>query len=198
MWEVNTKNKDDAIIPVIYQPRMDDMKNFLRQVHCYPLRAGEVEVTLVFNDEHLRRNKGVDWIYRIFRTLRYGRTRDVESFKILKTSNKFSFPNIYSEEQKIDKDDQHADGKPDIKYYYDSYKHPIVFVNTANHALKDGDNNHELWKFEYAAWEEFTPIHFGNLDRTELDGLSGLKSLKDSIELTWKHMTTKNNSEQGS
>ena len=191
IFDVITNDKN-SIVPVVYQPRIDTWRYFLRQVHCYYKKPGEVEVTLVFNDEHLTKFFLFDIPYRIVRFLKYGRIRDVESFKILlkdKIPKKFTFPNIYSDEYTIEKDNAHGDPKPDsnnkypshkIKYYYAKENHPVVFVNTANHALAEGDFNHELWKWEYVTWEEFTPIYFGNLDRKELDGLTGIESITNN------------------
>ena len=57
----------------------------------------------------------------------------------------------------IQKDDIHED-KPDpngnvpihdIKYYFANTKHPIVFINTSNHAMAEFDTNKRLWKWEY-------------------------------------------------
>ena len=55
---------------------------------------------------------------------------------------KFQFKGIFSGEHSIEDDNIHGD-KPlsanipthDIKYYFNEKKHPIVFVNTANHAI---------------------------------------------------------------
>ena len=42
----------------------------------------DIEVSLLFNNEELRRHKYLDRIYSIIRLVLYGRTRDVETFRI--------------------------------------------------------------------------------------------------------------------
>ena len=46
------------ITPLIYQPAVDGLKNFLREIHCVQRdldeARSEVEVTLIFNNEQLR------------------------------------------------------------------------------------------------------------------------------------------------
>ncbi len=79
----------------------------------------------------------------------------------------FRFPGIYSDKNTIFEDDIHGhksvdyqNGVPKIsvKYYYQSKNHPIVFVNTSNHTLAKGDNNHDFWKWEYIPWVKEVPI----------------------------------------
>jgi hypothetical protein len=45
---------NDRIIPVVYQPAIDSWKNFVREIHCYRVNNDELEVTILFNNEHLR------------------------------------------------------------------------------------------------------------------------------------------------
>jgi hypothetical protein len=71
---------------------------------------------------------------------------------------KSRFDGIYSNEYGVDHDDVHED-KPvngkvpvhKIKYYFNNENHPIVFINTANHAM------YRLWKWEYVPWEKIVP-----------------------------------------
>ena len=49
-----------------------------------------------------------------------------------------------------------------VKYHYFNRMHPIVFLNTANHALGEEDNNgSSLWKWEFVPWESNSPIVHG-------------------------------------
>ena len=70
--------KVDDVVPVIYQPAIDSLKNFLREVHCVKLikpdSSVDVEVSLLFNNEELRRHKYLNGIYSIIRLILYGRT----------------------------------------------------------------------------------------------------------------------------
>ena len=47
--------------------------------------------------------------------------------------------------------------------------HPVIFVNTSNHALAPHDNNHDLWKWEYIPWNEKIPIKLGTKTRQEVE-----------------------------
>jgi hypothetical protein len=48
--------------------------------------------------------------------------------------------------------------------------HPVIFVNTANHALNGNDANRRIWKWEYIPWlKEAAPIIFGKKTREEIN-----------------------------
>lgn len=175
----------DRIIPAIYQPAVDGLKNYLREVHCAQkdLDGGisEVEVTLVFNNEELRKHRLLDIPYRELRLLMYNRDRDVESFKIhidrnnLK-NNSFIFKNIHSiiDGKNNDLNEDSIHGDPDgigtaISYYLIDYGHPVVFVNTSNHALAEHDANQKLWKWEYVPGVMDSPVILGSKTRKEID-----------------------------
>ncbi len=182
--DVDLDEQEDAVIPVIYQPAVDSMKNFVREIHCAkkPLKDGgyEVEVTLVFNNEQLRKhaalNKPYEWLRE---NVLHGRKQDVESFHILteKEPKDFLFKGIYSKENGneygLEHDNIHGDkkvaNKHGIKYYFMNKQHPIVFVNTSNHAVAEDDANPRLWKWEYIPWENDGPVVFGNKSRAEID-----------------------------
>ena len=38
-------------------------------------------------------------------------------------------------------------------YFADDF-HPVVFINTSNHAMAEKDNNDTLWKWEYRPFDE--------------------------------------------
>ncbi|MGI0012582.1 MAG: hypothetical protein ACREBU_03940 [Nitrososphaera sp.] len=174
----------DEVMPVIYQPAVDSLDNFLREIHCAPRTNDDatldVEVSLLFNNEQLRKFKLADGIYRWFRKLLYGRMIDVETFwihfvKDKANDNYFVFESIYSAEYGLEYDTIHEDRPPDvprrkIKYYFSDYYHPAVFVNTSNHAMAPHDNNHDLWKWEYVPWIERAPIVLGKKSRREING----------------------------
>ena len=206
-----------SIIPVIYQPAVDSLKNFLREVYCVETKNSDgscdVEVSLLFNNEELRNfalGGLLDYAYKEFRRQKYGRIFDIESFKIhlskeavadienhrsngsIKeedvqregTSNNndytyddngdsyFIFQGIYSDKHDLKYDTIHGDKEithRPIKYYFNNRKHPIVFINTSNHAMAEYDNNHQIWKWEYVPWVRKAPIKFEKKSRKELD-----------------------------
>jgi hypothetical protein len=170
---------NDILMPVIYQPAIDSWKNFVREVHCYKINQDEYEVTILFENEHLRKHAPLDLIYRLYRYLRYGRVTDIESFRIMLDGGlpmKFRFDGIYSNEHDIQHDNIHGDTPKNgrvrthsIKYYFNDEKHPIVFINTANHAMSYHDTNHKIWKWEYVPWEEDSAIVYGEKPRNEVD-----------------------------
>lgn len=157
-------SSNERIIPVIYQPRIDVLKNFLREVRLKDENGG-IKVTLVYNDEHLMKHWIVDKPYRIYRFFRYGRTRDVESFKIKhdgKNATHFNFEKIYSGNNVLYRDSIHEDQPPApdraVKHWHVAKNDPIVFVNTANHAMAEFDTNHAHWKWEYVPWDDEGPV----------------------------------------
>jgi len=167
IFDVKVDEQDDRIIPVIYQPAIDALENFIREIHCKQTQKDngdtEVKVTLVFNNEQLRKHFFANRIYEWLRkNVLFGRKKDIESFVILveKDPVKFTFENIYSKinkkEYNMEYDNIHGDKKDvkkhDIKYYFMDHRHPIVFVNTSNHAMAENDANHKLWKLEYIPW----------------------------------------------
>jgi hypothetical protein len=174
--EILAKSK---IIPVVYQPSINSLRNFVREVHCSEIEQNILEVSLIFESEQLRRHRLVNRIYESLRLFFYGREIDVESFKI-KIDNKdinnnekfFEFENIYSSHHGIEEDSIHDNPLParlKAKYYFLSYNHPILFVNTSSHAMAEYDNNHDLWKWEYIPFINKAPIKFGTKSRRSID-----------------------------
>jgi hypothetical protein len=82
------KEKECALknIPVIYQPAIDSMKNFVRIVNCAPYKTVEehleIEVSLIFNNEQLRKHSFLSSTYQAFRHHHYSRILDIETFRI--------------------------------------------------------------------------------------------------------------------
>jgi hypothetical protein len=146
----------------------------VREVHCHALDGGrEVEVTVLFNNEALRKHKIVNRLYEWFRSWFYGRTIDIETFRIVLKNNDpeiLDFPFIYSGKNALTEDSIHIDKLGvTIKYYYGNVRHPIIFINTENHAMAEHDTNYRLWKWEYVAWQKDSPIEFGTKSREEID-----------------------------
>ncbi|WP_340818161.1 hypothetical protein [Methanolobus sp. WCC4] len=180
--DIKDTGQDDRIIPIIYQPAVDCMKNFLREIHCSESKTAkgykEIEVSLIFNNEQLRKNLYLNNIYELYRYYRYGRTADIETFRIrLKQDEKndtFVFHNIYSGKYDLEYDSIHGDSGENIpehkiKYYFKNRKHPVIFINTSNHAMAESDTNHELWKWEYIPWADMTPVKLGEMNRNEIE-----------------------------
>ena len=87
--------------------------------------------------------------------------------------NHFIFEGIYSGQYNIEHDTVHLDRPPApkraIEYYCIDYHHPIIFVNTANHAMSEHDNNHDIWKWEYIPCVKKVPIRLGIKTRKDID-----------------------------
>jgi hypothetical protein len=86
IFDVQVDVQDDGVIPVIYQPSVDALKNFLREIHCAkgPTNQDgsyEIEVSLLFNNERLRQHGIWNSIYEFFRRLMYGRVMDLNHLK---------------------------------------------------------------------------------------------------------------------
>ncbi len=61
IFDVELETRADKIIPAIYQPAVDSLDNFVREVHCAqkPEKTDgsyEVEVSIIFNNEQLRKH----------------------------------------------------------------------------------------------------------------------------------------------
>lgn len=184
IFDVEIGSEDDRIIPVIYQPAVDALDNFVRKVHCAQSEredgSYEVEVTIIFNNEDLCRHSygGIlNKSYEGFRHLYHGRTLDIESFNIIVrkggADNRFVFENIYSDQYTLEEDNIHGDPPtaPErrINYYFNNQNHPVIFINTSNHAMAEHDTNHRIWKWEYVPWADNTPIKYGNKTRKEIE-----------------------------
>jgi len=187
-----------GVLPIIYQPAMDTMKNFIRQIHIHPCKEkpNEYEVTIVFNNEELREHVLLNGIYEELRKHLFGRTKDVETFRIIldkETPKKFAFTGIYSDGEDLVADDVHGDKqrwwhfgrikKRPIKSYFSTRLHPKIFVNTSNHAMAGHDNNPRLWKWEYLTWEEGdkNPIIIDDLSREGVE--MALQENKEKLEI---------------
>ena len=159
--------RHDSMVPVIYQPRIDAWENFLREIHVHKESDDSFNVTLVFQDEVLRRHGILDGIYRYIRLIRYNRTVDIETFSF--KSNQFFFEDIYSGQSNLFEDTVHEQQEIPAKYYFQDSNHPVIFVNTSNHALAPHDNNHDLWKWEYVPWGNKIPLKLGEKTRKEVE-----------------------------
>lgn len=172
---------DKDLIPAIYQPAIDQLKNFVREIHCSKISNDSnhfiIEVSVMFNNEQLRRHKVLNRFYEKFRLFFYGRIIDVESFRIYSSSAQadipyFTFDRIYSENYGIEEDNIHGDAIPKRRYVYTylaDHFHPVVFINTSNHAMAEKDNNDTLWKWEYRPFDDKSPVIFGAKSRDEIN-----------------------------
>lgn len=170
------------MVPAVYQPSIDSWNNFVRQIHCFEEPKGDFEVTIIFNNEELREHSLVNRLYRLVRKFLYRRLTDVETIRVLLRNDipeDFIFAGIYSGTHEVDQDTIHGDRdlwifrrtpSHKIQFYYGDKQHPIIFINTGNHAMAEYDNNARLWKWEYLAWEkEDSPIVFGKKNRVEIE-----------------------------
>ena len=165
--EADYLERNNSMIPVIYQPKIDAWENFLREIHIHKDIEGMFHITLIFQDEVLRRHGILDGIYRYIRLLKYKRTADVETFSF--KNNQLFFGNIYSGKSNLFEDTIHNEKEIPTKYFFQDENHPVIFVNTSNHALAPHDNNHDLWKWEYVPWSKKIPIKLGNKTRQEVE-----------------------------
>lgn len=137
VMDINSEVDDGVtpkkVFPVIYQPAVDCMKNYARFVYCSPCKTAdgycEVEVSIIFNNEQLRKHSFFNNTYEVIRYYLYGRTHDIETFRIRYKKDieghKLIFQNIYSGKNDLEQDSIHGDSiKPapehDVKYYFNS------------------------------------------------------------------------------
>ncbi len=183
VFDVDCDCPTDGVIPVIYQPAVDSLKNFMREIHCVngsvnSNGSSEVEVSLIFENERLRKHGLLNSMYEVIRLMLHRRTMDLESFKIQVAkdieNNTFTFENIYSGTYEMNDDDIHGDKFPpipkhSIRNYFGNHTHPVIFVNTSNHAMAEMDNNGRLWKWEYVPWLDKAPIKLGTTSRKDIE-----------------------------
>ena len=183
IFDAKVETHEDLRIPVIYQPRVDALKNFVREVHVakgdtLPDGSHQLDVSILYNNERLRKHGFLNCLYEPFRRILHGRVMDLETFKILvkesPSKNRLTFKGIYSDKYAMNADSIHGDkGDPpperSIKYYFASHQHPVVFVNTSNHAMAEHDTNHRIWKVEYVPWLENAPVKLDNKRRDQID-----------------------------
>jgi hypothetical protein len=191
-------NIKNTIVPIVYQPAFDSLQNFVREIHYFIIEKDIVEVSIIFENEQLRRFKYLNKIYEKYRHIVFGRVKDIETFRIHIDSitekdnsgnNKYcTFKKIYSYKYDITYDTIHGDRLPvkrKIYYYFVDYCHPVVFINTSNHAMAQYDNNRDLWKWEYIPFitSKKRPIKVDNKSRKEIDKEfpSALYSLRNYI-----------------
>ena len=139
----------------------------MREINVHKVEGESFQITLVFQDEVLRKHGILDGIYRYIRLLRYKRTVDIETFSF--KNGQFTFEDIYSGDSNLFEDSIHNQQEISAKYYFQDNNHPVIFVNTSNHALAPHDNNHDLWKWEYVPWNNNIPIKLGNKTREETE-----------------------------
>jgi hypothetical protein len=89
-------------------------------------------------------------------------------------ANGLRFTNIYSGSNDLEEDTIHGDPEGDlpphrVKYYANDYKHPIIFINTSNHAMAEHDTNPDLWKWEYVPWVGDRPFISEKKSRAEVN-----------------------------
>ncbi len=188
IFDANIDDLPDDIVPVIYQPAVDSLRNFIREIHIHKNNETdegeeegvEEEITLLFENEELRRHsfRGiVNRTYELFRRLHHGRTVDIETFKLHipkdTADTELSFENIYSNTHGLVEDSIHGDPpkapRRNVKYYLGNRSHPVVFINTSNHAMAEFDCNHEMWKWEYIPWLKDSPVRLGHKSRKEIE-----------------------------
>ncbi len=180
IFDVETDH-NEQIFPVIYPPRVDTHNNYIRSIF-WERRQDEIVFSVVFNDEELNRAWFLDYIYRHFRRWKYGRIKDLESFNIILQNQKpvkLKFPGIYSNDEDLKADSTHGDKEGllssaperDMLYFYSDQNHPVIFVNTSNHAMAEKDNNPQFWKWEYVAWGKDTPLVSGGGSKETVDAM---------------------------
>jgi len=78
------EDRKDPIIPIIYQPAVDGLKNFLREIHCsrkiLMMQVPKWRFTLIFNNEQLRNHSRLKLCLRADTLCPLQQVHDVETF----------------------------------------------------------------------------------------------------------------------
>ncbi|WP_078130533.1 surface adhesion protein Lsa23 [Leptospira alexanderi] len=141
-------------LPLFIQPIRDiESGNRLEIIYCSRRETPSgkrIELNLVFQDE---RHPSVwkDRIYRIYRSFKYGRYKDIETIRLqFSKSGELStvhLKNVYSGKQKFAEDPvYHFDSVLKSEQLMRENQKTILFINTWNHMLSEKDSNPELSK----------------------------------------------------
>lgn len=141
---------------LVSQPETDVKSgNELLAVYCKSEmipQGSELQISLVFRDE-IHPNSWKDFFYRIYRRFRYGRTYDIESFRLKLDPNgkpvSLELANVYSGDQIFLQDPvEHFDKTLPSSQMKEKNSIPILYSNTWNHMFGEKDNNPDLPKQE--------------------------------------------------
>ncbi|EPG67893.1 hypothetical protein EHQ61_17475 [Leptospira wolffii] len=141
---------------LVSQPETDVKSgNVLLAVYCKSEmipQGSELQISLVFRDE-IHPNSWKDFFYRIYRRFRYGRTYDIESFRLKLDPNgkpvSLELANVYSGDQIFLQDPvEHFDKTLSSSQMKEKNSIPILYSNTWNHMFGEKDNNPDLPKQE--------------------------------------------------
>ncbi|PJZ66310.1 hypothetical protein EHQ27_08470 [Leptospira wolffii] len=162
---------------LVSQPETDVKSgNELLAVYCKSEmipQGSELQISLVFRDE-IHPNSWKDFFYRIYRRFRYGRTYDIESFRLKLDPNgkpvSLELANVYSGDQIFLQDPvEHFDKILSSSQMKEKNSIPILYSNTWNHMFGEKDNNPDLPKQELP----IAGTRFGT--RSQLDDYFGGK-----------------------
>lgn len=130
-----------------------------------------IEYTILFNDEDYP-NFFINFIYDIFRSFKYKRIIDTESFFInyIKVSDDIwkvdfvDFPDDYSSDQTFfEKKVKHYPAKIEGSAFEKINDRTVIYVNTWNHMFSNVDNNKSLAKKIIESYK----IYFGSRSDVE-------------------------------
>ncbi|WP_061223866.1 surface adhesion protein Lsa23 [Leptospira weilii] len=158
-------------LPLFIQPIRDiENGNRLEIIYCSRRETyfgKRIELNLVFQDE---RHPSVwkDRIYRIYRSFKYGRYKDIETIRLqFSKSGELStvhLKNVYSGKQKFAEDPvYHFDSVLKSEQLMKENQKNILFINTWNHMLSEKDSNPELPK------KQLDSVELRTGSREELD-----------------------------
>ena len=141
-----TSPDTEVILPVFSLPeQLDCMKNHIEAVFVSRHDDRE-EISVVFSDES-HPNRIIDWLYHGFRHLRYGRTKDIETFVFRyqdKTNipDSIEFPGSYSDGQRWNHFFQHHYERVlSMSDFTMSAARPVLYINTWNHLFSNKNTN---------------------------------------------------------
>ncbi len=158
-------------LPLFIQPIRDiENGNRLEIIYCSRRETPfgkRIELNLVFQDE---RHPSVwkDRIYRIYRSFKYGRHKDIETIRLqFSKSGELStvhLKNVYSGKQKFAEDPvYHFDSVLKSEQLMKKNQKNVLFINTWNHMFSEKDSNPELPK------KQLDSVELRTGSREELD-----------------------------
>lgn len=141
------KQAFDCHPPIFMLPKVDEEGGNGVEEVSFGLVGDDLEVSVVFTDED-RPSKTEDFLYDIIRKPLFGRSKDIETFKLIKGKQgyeKIEFSGTYAGEQTWKaKMPEHGTATLDINEFETRDGRLVIYVNVWNHLMSHKNNNTDM------------------------------------------------------
>merc|ERR1712137_270935 len=141
------KQAFDCHPPIFMLPKVDEEGGNGVEEVSFGLVGDDLEVSVVFSDED-RPSKVEDFIYDFIRKPLFGRSKDIETFKLIKGKQgyeKIEFSGTYAGEQTWqEKMPDHGTATLNINDFETRDGRLVIYVNVWNHLMSHKNNNTDM------------------------------------------------------